>query len=140
MTGDRRRDRGGPRRARRSFGGDDATATRLTGEELAGRVRAELDGAGDVGNRWHGVTRATLAAQLVVPARRARFASAHHPDRITWLWIVFDEAPGTAGGYLIVYAEHAQQFGLAIKGGGNDRPGTYLGAYGATFRDALTAM
>lgn len=138
-----RRDRapaGTPRRWSPAFRSDVNFGTQSSGDDIARIVEEELSVNGHTSNPWHGITRDSLRLQLVVPARLERFSFGSRSDRHAWLWIVFDEVPGTDRGYLIAYSEESRTFGLGIKAGKAARHPTYLGGYGDTFRAALLSM
>jgi hypothetical protein len=128
------------RRWNQAFQNDANFGTQSSGDDIAQLVKDELSVSGQTSNRWHGINRDSLRNQLVVPARLERFSFNFRSDRYTWLWIVFDEAPGTDRGYLIAYAEGSRTFGLGIKAGRAARYPTYLGGDGDTFRAALLSM
>ena len=53
------------------------------------------------------------------------------------VWLVLEEEPGAAGGYLVTYSERSGSFGLAHFA--PDTPPYLIGEYGGFF-DALDAM
>jgi hypothetical protein len=81
-------------------------------------------------------------AHMVLPPQRRQFRNSFfRPDaaepfrkRLTLdLWIVADETPGADGGYLIVFDEERQTYGLAVK------PDVFLGYYG-TLAETIAGM
>jgi hypothetical protein len=104
---------------------------------LVQKVRAEWQAA-ERGFNPHGLT----DANLVTPPQRKQFRNsffapdAAEPFRRTPtldLWIVVDETPGGDGGYLMVFDEERETYGLAVK------PDLFLGYYG-TLAETIVGM
>jgi hypothetical protein len=101
---------------------------KLVAEELT--ACADLKGRGITGDP---------AAYLVTPPRQepfqSEFAATAGPSLV---WLIADEAPGSPGGYLVVYDPSEDEFGLATK----PRPGavgSLVGWYGS-LRETLEGM
>jgi hypothetical protein len=97
--------------------------TRLIEEELA------LAGAGFV---WHG---RSLRECLREPAKR-RFLNSHANNAPEDLWLVFEEGPTSGEGYMVVYDEGLNEFGLAVHGTTDP---VLIGIYGG-FVETLNSM
>jgi hypothetical protein len=110
--------------------GREAEIVKLTAEQLGRRVREEWIASEPIPNP-HGLR---LDRNLLSPPVRRQFKNslfqrdAQEPFRSTEhldLWMVVDEDPGVDGGYLIVYDDGRDQYGLAVKSG------IFLGYYGS---------
>lgn len=77
---------------------------------------------------------------LVAPTRSQRFRNAHEVG-YRWLWVVMDERPGTAEGFLVTFDPRCDldgAYGLATKAHGR-RLGEFLG-YAGDLTSALEAI
>jgi hypothetical protein len=105
-------------------------------DEVAALVRAEIREKGS-GSNAHGLD---LRMCIVTPRKircRNTFPDPDHPKPpILELWLVLEEVPGSAQGYVIVFDESEREFGLAYPG---DRDPAFLGWYG-DFWTTLHAM
>jgi hypothetical protein len=113
-------------------------ATSLNAAELEQRVRKEWIPAERAANP-HGLQ---FERNLLSPPCRKRFKNsffqrdAKEPFRAIEqldLWIVGDERPGLEEGYLIVFDEKRDEYGLAVKSG------VFLGYYG-TLAETIAGM
>lgn len=106
----------------------------MTPQDVKAIIAAEL--RGDLSRtNLHGVD---LQRCLVEPRRVAcinTFPEVWDGELID-LWVVLEEAPGTAKGYLIVFDEESREFGLAHRSGSAP---VFLGIYG-TFIDTFDGM
>jgi len=80
----------------------------------------------------HGVD---VVACLVQP-ELVEFDDSFNDGKTISLWLVLKERPNEEDGYLVVYDEMREMFGLAIYG--NDRP-VFIGLYGS-FTETLAGM
>lgn len=103
----------------------------MTASQIREVIQAEIDGDWDRTNA-HGVD---LGDSLTEPYKRT-FRGEWGEARFE-LWVVLEEHPEEEEGYLIVYDEDADTFGLAVHEN-EDHP-TYIGRYG-DFMEAFTGM
>jgi hypothetical protein len=103
----------------------------MTPQELTVLIEADLDRAGP-SFPWHG---RPLRDCLLKPAKR-RFLNSHADDAPEEFWLVFEEGPNPGEGYMVVYDEGLNEFGLAVQG--NTDP-VVIGIYGG-FVETLNSM
>ena len=89
-------------------------------------------------NPWHGIGPENVLDCFIRPPRSMRFVEMTKVGFV-WLLAVFDERPGTADGYLIVFDPRRGLCGLATKPQGR-RQGTFIGFYGSTVGEAIQSM
>jgi hypothetical protein len=108
----------------------------MTPEEIKEAIFDKLN-ARDI-NSWHSITKDNIDQLLVEPTVLELSAWGGQRKRY---WIVLDEQPGDLQkGYLVVYDEREDMFGLATKTTVESKDTGYLiGLYGS-FIDALDNM
>jgi hypothetical protein len=93
----------------------------------------------DTLNSPHGINLENIHQHLVDPITKKYFND--FQNKVEQYWVVLDEEPqDLKEGYLIIYSEQQNQFGLAVKTS-NTKPnmGTFIGWYGS-FVSALNNM
>jgi predicted RNase H-like HicB family nuclease len=72
----------------------------------------------------------------LVPPCKLRFIDSFREGQFLDLWMVLEECPGSDTGYLVVFDDLRQHFGLAVRGGGVP---VFIGFYGS-FTETLSGM
>ena len=103
----------------------------MTPQELTSLIEADLDRAGS-GLAWHG---RPLRDCLLKPAKR-RFLNSRTDDAPEDLWLVFEEGPNPGEGYMVVFYDGLNEFGLAVQGVTDP---VVIGIYGG-FVETLNSM
>ncbi len=103
----------------------------MTPAELVRLIEADLARAGTAFT-WGG---RPLSQCLQKPAKR-RFLNSRDDDAPEELWLVFEEGPEPGEGYMVVYDEQSDEFGLAVQGSADP---VVIGFYGG-FVETLNSM
>lgn len=108
----------------------------MTPEKLKEIILDEING--EYITNWHNIDNSGLQHLLVEPAIIKLIDRKKEQKEY---WLVFDEQPGDPKhGYLVVYDEREDRFGLATKSSFADmQTGQLVGLYGS-FTDALKNM
>ncbi len=72
----------------------------------------------------------------LVPPQQMKFQNSFREGEILILWLVLKECPNENEGYLVVFDERTNEFGLAVYG--NQLP-VFIGYYGS-FTETLSGM
>ena len=103
----------------------------MTPQELSCLIEDDLARAG-TGFAWPG---RPINQCLQKPEKR-RFLNSRSDDAPEDFWLVFEEGPGPGEGYMVVYDEELQEFGLAVQGTADP---VVIGFYGG-FVETLNSM
>ena len=103
----------------------------MTPQELTSLIEADLERAGS-GFVWHG---RPLRDCLLKLAKRC-FLNGRTNDAPEDLWLVFEEGPNPGEGYMVVYDDGLNEFGLVVHG---DTDLVVIGIYGG-FVETLNSM
>lgn len=103
----------------------------MTPQELTRLIEEDLVRAGTA-CAWRG---RPMSQCLQNPAKR-RFVNSRSDDATEDLWLVFEEGPKPGEGYMVVYDEELDEFGLAVQGTGDP---VVIGFYGG-FVETLNSM
>jgi hypothetical protein len=103
----------------------------VTPQQLTHLIQEDLKQAGTA-FVWHG---RPLDECLQKPEKR-RFLNSHADNAPEDLWLVFEEGPTPGHGYMVVYDESLNEFGLAVQGTPDP---VVIGIYGS-FLETLNSM
>ena len=103
----------------------------VTPQQLTRLIEEDLKQAGTA-FVWHG---RSLSKCLQEPEKR-RFLNSHADNTPEDLWLVFEEGPTPGEGYMVVYDESSNEFGLAVQGITDP---VVIGLYGG-FVETLNSM
>lgn len=102
----------------------------MTAAEVRQLIEAELDNDW-ISTHWHGVD---FNLCLCDPVKKICVVGGS--EELIELWLVFDSSPQTKSGYIIVYDDTDDTFGLACH---SDPYNVFIGFYGS-FKDTLIGM
>lgn len=111
---------------------------RMNEEIIKNFIIKELVQKPDI-NNWHSINYGNIDKYLITPVKRKLVDPV--TNTIEDYWVVLDEdAASESNGYLIIYSENEQSFGIATKKNTQfSNVGTCVSLY-ETFIDALNAM